>query len=567
MRIALVSTYTHPFAIGLRYVSSYLKNCGHEVRMVFMSSRRDTTKPDYSEAALRDYIDEMRRADLIGLSLMTNNFHRAQVLTQRIREAGIQAPIVWGGTHPTVAPEECLQYADVVCVGEGEEPLARLAECLADATDPTAIPGLWFRGDSPFGNRDPVRNPPAPLKQDLDTLPFPDYELESHLVAGPHGLESAAPGNLRGALDTLRVITTRGCPYQCTFCNNAALKEVHKGLGKWVRMRSLDNVLDELRHARASFPAIRSINFVDDLFFVRSEDEIARFADAYNRDIALPLQLDAYPNTVSEAKVSTLARVPIELISMGIESASENTLRHIYQRQTAPRRIADAIDTFHRHRVRTEYHYIVSNPFEPEENVVETMRFVASHHKGPSVLRVFPLMFYPGTPLYQKARETGLIDTRDAAAYDYMGTGALQFAKHDYLAIWLRFVLNARNVGLPRWLAHRMVDFGTSRPVRFVLDRRWFGPTVYGTYLIGRKLYRNFIHQPFVKPLKYLRSRREKKHAVGRPWRLPRVDVAAMRGVGWREGCGPVVSKSADEIPTAPPAVVEEGKTRAPTNR
>jgi radical SAM superfamily enzyme YgiQ (UPF0313 family) len=210
---------------------------------------------------------------------------------------------------------------------------------------------------------------------------------------------------------------------------------------------------------------------------------------------------------VTERKVRALAKVPIELISMGIESASEDTLRNIYRRPTAPKRIAQAIDTLKRHRVRTEYHYIVSNPYEPEENVIETMRFIATHHKGPSVLKVFPLMFYPGTPLYQRARADGLIGARDEAIYDYMGTGALQLAKHDYLAIWLRVVLKLRNVAVPSWLAHRVVDFATNKWVRKVIDRKWFCPTVFVGYQIARKVWRNFIYQPFVRPWGYLRRR------------------------------------------------------------
>jgi hypothetical protein len=133
-------------------------------------------------------------------------------------------------------------------------------------------------------------------------------------------------------------------------------------------------------------------------------------------------------------------------------------------------------------------------------------------------------MFYPGTPLYERARADGLIGTRDGAAYDCMGTGALQFAGHDYLAIWLRIVLNLRNVGVPRWVVHRVIDCVASRPVRKVLDRKWFCPTVFVSYQIMRKIWRNFIHQPFIRPLKYLRRRpREKKRQPTERWTVPKV--------------------------------------------
>jgi len=505
MRIALVSTYTHPIALGLRYVSSYLKAAGHDVQMIFMSSRRATARADFSEAAVEDFLERVRDCDLIGMSLMTNTFRRACFLTERIRETGIRAPIVWGGTHPTVAPDESLEVPDIICVGEGEQPMLELADALEAGRDPTGIANLGFRADGPFGNGQAIRNPVRPLERHLDDYPFPDYELETHWVAGREGLEPAHPGNLRGALHRLRVETTRGCPYPCTFCNNAALLKVYRGKGSWVRKRSADNVIEEIEKARRCFPTVEAVNIVDDLFFVRSEEEIEEFAVKYQKRVNLPLELDAFPNTISEAKVRSLTRVPIALISMGIQSGSADTLRNIYNRPTPLERIVAAIEMFKRYRIRAEYHYIISNPYEPEKNVIETMRFIASHHQGRAVIRVFPLMFYPGTPLYERARADGLIGQRDRYAYEYMYTGALQFAKHDYLGVWLRTVLHLRNIGLPRWACHRIIDVVTHPWTRRCIDHGWFPPLAFVVYQVGRKFIRNFIYQPFIRPLRYLR--------------------------------------------------------------
>jgi anaerobic magnesium-protoporphyrin IX monomethyl ester cyclase len=507
MRITLISTYTHPIALGLRYVSSYLKAAGHDVEMVFMSSKRDTARADWSPAALEACIDRCRDRDVIGMSLMTNTFSRASVLTQKLREAGIKAPIVWGGTHPTVAPDESMQVADAVCVGEGEEPMLQFVERLEAGRDPTTVGSFRFRGGGMFGNPADIRNEVRTLERELDDFPFPDYELETHWVAGKDGLEPARPENLRGTLHRLRVETTRGCPYPCTFCNNAALLKVYKGKGSWVRRRSADNVIAEIEQARACFPTVEAVNIVDDLFFVRSEEEIEEFAVKYKKRINLPLELDAFPNTISEAKVRSLTRVPIGLISMGIQSASVDTLKNIYRRPTSIEDIVAGIEIFHKYRIRAEYHYIVSNPYEPEKNVIETMRFIANHHRGPSVLRIFPLMFYPGTPLYDRARADGLIGQRDEFAYEYMYTGALQYAKHDYLGAWLRTVLHLRNRGLPSWAAHRIIDAVTNPTIRRLIDRPSFQKTAFIGYQVGRKLGRNLIYQPFIKPFKYLRRK------------------------------------------------------------
>ncbi|MHC4677030.1 MAG: B12-binding domain-containing radical SAM protein, partial [Planctomycetota bacterium] len=334
MKIILISTYAHPVALGLRYISSCLKAAGHDVEMIFMSSKRDTAAADFTAAAIEALVERCRSADLLGMSLMTNTFRRACVLTETLRKSGNKSPIIWGGVHATVAPEESLEVADMVCIGEGEEPMRMLAEKMSAGEDPKEIGGIGFCGNGPFGNSHKKINPVMPLQQNLDDYPFPDYELHTHWVVEKGQLRPASPDNMRGTLHRFRIETTRGCPYTCNFCNNTAWQNIYKGQGPWVRMRSNDNVLEELEKALASFPTIKSVNILDDLFFVRNADEMRDFAEKYSRRINLPVQLDAHPNLITEEKLAALEGVPIALISMGIQSGSWDTLKNIYNRHT-----------------------------------------------------------------------------------------------------------------------------------------------------------------------------------------------------------------------------------------
>lgn len=526
MNLVLVSAHPHPVALGLRYVSSYLKAGGHSVKVLFMSSRKATTKADFSPAVMEAFVEHCRGADLVGMSLMTGNFHRACALTEALRRSAIKAPIVWGGTHPTIAPQECLDVADVVCIGEGERPVRDLAEHIAAGADPTGIGSLSFRAEGPFGNRQAIHNPVQPLISDLDSIPFPDYELSTHWVIEKNELVQASVDNLRGTLDRLRILTTRGCPYGCTFCNNASQMRIYKGAGTWVRMRSADNVLAEIVSLRRRFPSIEEVNIVDDLFFVRGKEEIDEFVEKYRRQVGLPLELDAHPNTIDEPKIASLARLPISLLSMGIQSGSERTLKDIYNRHTPVERIVGAMRILRKYRVPTEYHYLINNPFEPDANVIETLRFAATHHRKAAVLRVFPLTFYPGSPLYDRALREGLISPRDEQAYGLMYSGKLQFARHDYLSVWLRVVLGLRNAGCPPWMALALVAFVTSRPVRWCLDRRYFTPLAFLTYQIGRKIYKGLIYQPFVRPIRSLLGGRRKPRHPQDEVTLPRNNMA-----------------------------------------
>ena len=543
MHLALVATHTHPISLGLRYVSAYLKRHGHNVRMIFMSSKRDTAKPDFSPALLDAFIDQVREADLIGMSLMTNTFVRAGLLTEAIRKAGLKTPIVWGGTHPTVAPDESIEVADMVCVGEGERPMLELVETLEAGKDPSGVESFIVRNGTSV-----IRNPIAPLETDLDALPFPDYELETHWIAHKNELVPARPELLRGALHRYRIETTRGCPYTCSFCNNAVQMRIAKGKGKWVRLRSNDNVIAELEQMRRRFATIEAVNVIDDLFFVRSEAQMEDFARAYVERVNLPLELDAFPNTITREKIRALSRLPISLISMGIQSGSPDTLQNIYNRPTSIETISEGIRILSEARIKAEYHYLVDNPFESDASRIETLRFAATHHRGPAILRIFPLQFYPGAPLYDRARAEGIIGQRHESAYHYMYAGKKYLKRAAYLEIWLRVVLALRGKGVPRPLVHGLVSLVIRPRVRWALDRRWFAPLSYRLWRIGRVIWKNLIYKPFVRPLSYLRRRK------------PRCEPARPKDA---VGVTPTVRPTTDRLPepTGPP---EQAKPREP---
>ena len=534
MRAVLIASYTRPYALGLRHICACLKAAGHSVQMIFMSSPRDGSTPDYNASLLRDFVARARQSDVIGLSLMTNSFHRACALTSALREAEVSVPIVWGGVHATIAPEECLEHADAVCVGEGEESMVSLVQAIEKRETPTDTPGMSFRAGGLFGNRNPIRNPAGPLNSQLDDLPLADYDLDTHWVADRDRLVPACPANLRGALHAFSIITARGCPYHCTYCNNEALRRVYAEKERWVRMRSLAAVLSEIEQRRASFPSIREIHFVDDLFFVHPAEEIEDFTDRYARTVGLPLLLQVSPNTVTDRKVRALLRVPIKRVLLGIQSGSEDTLRNIYHRSMPPAQIAEAMDTLAQYGLPMEHHYIISNPYEPEANVIETMRFVASHHRHAAKIYTFPLMLFPGTPLYDRARSDGWLAKRRDLAYDHEGSHATWLVTQDYLTTWLRIILGLRNAGVSSRLAHRVIDLATSRTVRRALDRRWFGPVMFVAQKGGRKVFLNLLFRPAVRTFRYLRGSPRVPRPLGD---LPQDACAAGHGQDG-SGCG-----------------------------
>ena len=132
MKIVLISPYPDITSFGLRTISAHLRRHGHRTRLVFVP---DALGDDllygvkrYEDHVLDELIELCRDADLIGITLMTNFFDGAVQITERLKSAGVKAPVIWGGVHPTIRPEESLEHADIVCVGDGEDALLELAD-------------------------------------------------------------------------------------------------------------------------------------------------------------------------------------------------------------------------------------------------------------------------------------------------------------------------------------------------------------------------------------------------------------------------------------------------------
>ena len=134
-KITLISLGLSTDAIGIRILSSLLKQNGYQSQLLFLPTLEDLkrkatrTRYQYSEIVLNQIINLCKDSILIGISLMTHHHSVAVELTRRIKSF-VSTPIIWGGIHPTVCPEECLETADFVCVGEAEKSIIELVHCL-----------------------------------------------------------------------------------------------------------------------------------------------------------------------------------------------------------------------------------------------------------------------------------------------------------------------------------------------------------------------------------------------------------------------------------------------------
>lgn len=476
-RITLISSYNYTIANGLRIISAYLKSHGHDVQLIFFND--DSSKKfseEYNEVIFGDLIELCKSSDLIGFSLMTNHFFKIKELTVKIKQK-LGAPIIWGGIHPTVKPEECLEYADMVCVGEGEEAVLELADNLQSGNI-FNIRNIWHRSKNKV-----FRNEIRDLEQNLDKYPFQDYDLTTHYLLSKGRIvkmteqlleESMPKNNELGPIDTVyHVLTTRNCPYNCSFCCNNALRKIYDKKGTFVRKRSPKNIIDEIVLIKQRFNFIKQILITDDTFFIRSTEEVEGFSKLYKEKVNLPFKCNVSPQSLNENKLAVLIEAGLFRISMGVQSFSYETLVNVFNRPTSLNSIVNAVKIINKYSSRLPhpiYHIIVDNPYESRDSVKENIKFVASIPKG-SKVTLFPLVAFPGTELYRRAHEDNVV--KDEVKEIYLKSWlSSDIQKHDYLTYILYFYcwFHQLSIGTKQLLRKVLL----SSPVIFFCDNKIF---------------------------------------------------------------------------------------------
>lgn len=399
---------------GIRILSACLKEQGCEVEKIFLARRLEDEPVD-------KLVELSRDADLVGISVMTNSFDNAVQITQVLKKR-LNMPIIWGGIHPTIRPEECLEYADMVCIGEGEETLVELVQRIREGRDYYNIDGIWFKDKGKI-----IKNKLRPLISNLDSVPLPDWDY-SHAYLQSNGLlRQMDEASLKAYMIyptaySYLTLSSRGCPFSCTYCCNSIIKKMWSEK-KIVRVRSADNVIAELMMIKSKLPFIKCVIFDDDYFFYRSEKEIEDLAIKYKKYIGLSMAVyGIIPLNFNKKKFSLLVDVGMQYMRMGIQSGSER-IRKLYNRHDSNQQIEDTvrgIAEFKDKMSKIIYDIILDNPWETEEETIKTL-IQLCNFPVPYEICLYSLAFYPTTELYEKAKEEGLIqdDRKDVYCKDY----------------------------------------------------------------------------------------------------------------------------------------------------
>lgn len=375
--------------LGIAYMAGVLQENNIDVE-ILDATAEDMDFKDVEKELLK------RKPDLVALTALTPTIGRALETAQVVKETLPDSIVVMGGYHPTFNFIETLEdeNVDIVIRGEGEYIMLNLVQALENQSSLHDVKGIVFEDKN---SKEIVVNPEAPLIQDLDELPFPALNL---LPMKKYRLLD---------MDThmTTMITTRGCPMQCSFCSSAAMH------GKKIRERSVENIVDEIEYLKTNYD-IDTIAFMDDTFTLKKRKVMAICDEILKRNIEIMWGCTSRVDTLDEKLLKKMKEAGCITIFIGVESADQQQLDNMCKNTTIAK-IENAFKIAHKLKIRTIASVALGMSGDTKEIMNKTVKFV---HKLKPNYAIYSLATpYPGTRFYKEAFEKNLIKIKDWSKY------------------------------------------------------------------------------------------------------------------------------------------------------
>lgn len=339
---------------------------------------------------------EKYKPDLIAATCTSSDYPFLRALLKQIKK-GYKIPVIIGGPHATVSPRKTIEedFIDMVCTGEGEEAIVELADKIQKREPVTNIKNIWVKEEGVI-----YKNDVRPLIQNLDSLPYPDWDL---FDARHHYRPFNGKIYYFGWFEF-----GRGCPYSCSYCINPYIHRLYKGKGSVYRTKTVKRMIDELKFFKGKYK-IEFIRFVDETFLAMPIDKIRDFAEMYTKYVNLPFIMMTRPESVTPEKAKVLGDMHhcCKHVSIGLESGSERILRDVCNRRTTQKIIIRAFRLLKEAGIGTTSYNMLGLPTETRKNIFET---IESNRKAKVDIAVVNF-FYPfeGTPLREFCLKKGYI--------------------------------------------------------------------------------------------------------------------------------------------------------------
>ena len=419
--------------IGVESIIAYLKSKGHLVELIFEPAIGENGFIDIPLIDKIFYNDEMIlnkairfKPDLIAFSTITNLYMPVKKLAKKFKEVMPKVPIIVGGIHATSLPERTIaeKNFDMICLGEGEHAMEELLQRMREKKSYNDVKNLWVKDETGFVHKNVKR----PVIKPLESLPNPDKSLFAKY----------------GALNsTVMIMTTRGCPFACTFCVNSFRNQVYSG-EVYLRQRSVKSVIDDLIEIKKTYKP-KEIRFEDDVF-AYNQKWLNEFKVEYSKHIGIPFHCYVTPSTAKDEILEGLKQAGCKSVSIGIQSGSEKIRTKLLHRRHSDELIIAACERIKKHKLKIFAEYIFGFPEETPEDMWKS--YELNDKIKPFSALSFIFYPYPKTALAEYSLKNGYLTKED---YDKVKDGYGSYHTSCWLDLPYKDEVYKLNGMLPIW--------------------------------------------------------------------------------------------------------------------
>ncbi|MBU1004768.1 MAG: B12-binding domain-containing radical SAM protein [Nanoarchaeota archaeon] len=393
--------------LGVAMLAAVLEQHKYDVKIL------DVFALDLKDNEVVEFVKE-NKPKVIALTSVTANYTQSIHILKLVRSTEPSIPIIYGGPHVTIMPQMALksEYVDYIVIGEGEETIVELVDFIIQKKgDKKSIKGIGYKGD----NSELIINEPRDFIKNIEELPMPAYHLLPMDAYRPYGW-------LDEGRKFCSMITSRGCPFQCTYCTSSKI------FGYRWRYRNAEKVIEEIKLLYDKF-GIRHIYFQDDEFTVNHE-RIMKICDKIiENKLDIIWECLTRVSHVDEELLKKMSQAGCRSILYGIECGYQEGIDKINKKITLQQAI-DAVRLSKKYGISPKVTFMMGFPWESEKEIKQTIRFAKKLNADLTFFNT--LNPYPGTPLYDDIKNQNLfVGSPDWE--NYVPHGATPLIKTKYL--------------------------------------------------------------------------------------------------------------------------------------
>ncbi|MBN1234057.1 MAG: B12-binding domain-containing radical SAM protein [Candidatus Coatesbacteria bacterium] len=372
------------YSDGIAALSAYIKQEGHQVNLFHLVH---SVEEDEFKSQIRNF-----SPDLIGISTRTSIYNYTKQFSQWSKAALPYTPLIIGGVHATLVPDEVISEpeVDAVSIGDGEFNLKEYIDWVENGCKPDLrIAGIYRKE-----NGEILKGEARPCITPLSQLPIPDFEIFDYKSL------------FSPSIKTIPVMLSRGCPFMCTYCCNHQIKQVYPNINEYTRFFTPEKSIEYIKAILEKYPDMKYVDFRDNILPFNI-DWFIDFSERYKKEINLPFACRYRANLVKEEVIIALKNAGCYLVHFGVETGNDHMSNVILKRAINREQLINAFDLCHKHGLSTLAYNMVGLPDEDLVKALDTIKLNSILKPERMLMAIF--YPYPKTSLYEYSIQKGYI--------------------------------------------------------------------------------------------------------------------------------------------------------------